>query len=153
MQERAAVSVTFVIEFEAQFLLVSRSGALGNFPNLWAFPGGKVEVGETLIEAVVRESHEETGLRLKKTGAFLDSYWFGNTVGAAFLVFAKSGNVRLSPELTAHRWVREESDLAKLSCIPGIHNHLVRAKEVIRRQEVVELEPLNLTPEKYLNQG
>jgi 8-oxo-dGTP pyrophosphatase MutT (NUDIX family) len=153
MQERAAVSVTFVIEFDAQFLLVSRSGALGNFPNLWAFPGGKVEVGETLIEAVMRESYEETGLRLKNEGAFLDSYWFGRTVGAAFLVFAKSGKVRLSPELTAHQWVKDESDLRTLSCIPGIYNHLVRAKEVIRRQEVVDLRPLNLTPGKYINQG
>lgn len=31
----------------------------------WSLPGGVLEVGETLAEAVVREAHEETGLRVR----------------------------------------------------------------------------------------
>lgn len=32
--------------------------------NLWGFPGGAVELGESLEEAVIREIFEETGLKI-----------------------------------------------------------------------------------------
>lgn len=33
----------------------------------WSLPGGKVEEGETIMEAVEREVKEETGLKVKST--------------------------------------------------------------------------------------
>lgn len=48
---------------DEKILLVKRKKA--PHKDLWAIPGGSVELGETLQEAVEREVREETGLEIK----------------------------------------------------------------------------------------
>jgi mutator protein MutT len=57
------VGVGGVVVRDGQALLIRR----GKPPLLgrWMIPGGTVEVGETLVEALVREMEEETGLRVE----------------------------------------------------------------------------------------
>lgn len=43
----------------AALLLTRRSSKLRNHPGQWAFPGGRVDEGETLIETALREMREE----------------------------------------------------------------------------------------------
>ena len=52
-----------VHDADGRLLLIRR----GHAPSagLWSVPGGRVEAGETEIEAVVREIAEETGLRVR----------------------------------------------------------------------------------------
>jgi 8-oxo-dGTP diphosphatase len=57
---RPQVAVGAVALHEDQLLLVRRGH--GPAAGLWSVPGGRVELGETLHEAVVREMSEETGL-------------------------------------------------------------------------------------------
>jgi 8-oxo-dGTP diphosphatase len=54
------LGVSAVVVHDGDLLLVQR----GHRPHLgeWALPGGRVEGGELLVEAVVRELREETGL-------------------------------------------------------------------------------------------
>ncbi|MDO6728074.1 NUDIX hydrolase [Cognatishimia sp. 1_MG-2023] len=49
-----------VVYHGGQFLLVQRGKDPGR--GLWGFPGGHVELGETGLEAAVRELQEETGV-------------------------------------------------------------------------------------------
>ena len=61
MIERAEVAVGAIVRRADELLLVRR----GHEPAAgeWSVPGGRVEPGELLMEAVVRELLEETGLR------------------------------------------------------------------------------------------
>jgi 8-oxo-dGTP diphosphatase len=57
---RPEVGVGAIVRRGTQLLLVRRGRDPGR--GLWSIPGGRVEGGETLAEAVVRELREETGL-------------------------------------------------------------------------------------------
>ncbi|MEL6921299.1 MAG: NUDIX domain-containing protein, partial [Pseudomonadota bacterium] len=59
---RIGVSVALVRRTDRAFLLVERAKPPAK--NMWAFAGGKVEFGETLEQAAVRELHEETAIAL-----------------------------------------------------------------------------------------
>jgi 8-oxo-dGTP diphosphatase len=69
--ERPLVGVGAVIVEKNRVLLIRRGTAplLGE----WSLPGGVLECGETLREAVVREAREETGL-VVETGEMLGVY-------------------------------------------------------------------------------
>lgn len=60
MTKRPIPAALAVVVRGSQLLLVRRS----NRPNagLWGFPGGKIELGETVMEAAIRELQEETGI-------------------------------------------------------------------------------------------
>jgi mutator protein MutT len=57
--------VVGIIERQGRILICRRkkeNAALGGY---WEFPGGKVETGETLTQALIREMQEELGLAVK----------------------------------------------------------------------------------------
>ena len=60
---RPELCVGAVVVHEGHLLLVQRGRPPG--VGLWSVPGGRVEPGETMAAAVVREIHEETGLRVE----------------------------------------------------------------------------------------
>lgn len=65
MTERTPVEVAVGVLLDAQgrFLLTSRpEGKV--YAGYWEFPGGKVEPGETVEQALRRELHEELGITI-----------------------------------------------------------------------------------------
>ena len=61
-----AVAVTNIVNAlllqRGKVLLAKRSVGRKTYPGCWSFPGGHVEKGETLNDALARELHEEVGL-------------------------------------------------------------------------------------------
>jgi len=108
-----------VVDEQGRILMQRRTDS-GN----WSLPGGVMEIGETIGEAVVREVREETGLEVELTG-ILGLYTDPGHVIAyddgevrqefviAFTAQPFGGQLRRSDESTEVRWVRM-SELAKM---------------------------------------
>lgn len=90
MRFNPEVTVAAIVEREGRFLVVEErvDGRL-----VINQPAGHLEDGETLMDAVVRETREETAWRLTPT-AFVGTYlWRNPDNGRTFLRFAFCGTV------------------------------------------------------------
>jgi 8-oxo-dGTP diphosphatase len=74
------VRATVICEKNRHILLVRKP------KSKWALPGGKVETGEAIAEAAIRELHEETGLNVDQL-LYIFELEAGNTRHHVFEAF------------------------------------------------------------------
>ena len=143
--------VTCTIYFKDKFLVIRRHDQAKKFGGTWGFPGGKVEVGETIAGALVREVKEETNLNLSDELLFLDSYYYGDSLGLHFAVTAKNDQVTCEPGVE-HKWLSTLAELQELPRIPGIDWH-IQMYEKLKDQKspLLSLADADYLPEKYIN--
>jgi 8-oxo-dGTP diphosphatase len=106
MTERAhpAVTVDGLVLVDEKLIAVRRRN--DPFRGMPALPGGFVELGETTLEAVVREVREETGLEtrmVRLVGVFSDPDRDprGHTVSIAYALEAIGGRLRAGSDAAA----------------------------------------------------
>ncbi len=112
-------------------LVIKRSKNEIAYPGKWAFPGGKVEPGERIIDTLKREVMEEAGLEIEDDKQFITDYTFvrpdgHNVVGFSFLVKAKSHNVKISKDFDDYKWISPE-ELINLDHIKGMEEEVREA--------------------------
>lgn len=125
MTDLPAVAVGAVIVEDDRLLLVERTAppATGK----WAVPGGRVEAGETLIEAVRREAAEEVGLEVE-VGPVA---WVGESIGDGsppgwhfvivdFWARRVAGAVRAGDDARRAEWVPVDA-LREWPIVPTMH--------------------------------
>jgi len=118
MTMSSRVIVVPVIRNDAGAFLICRMPPdRGVFPGLWGLPGGGIEPGETMLDALHREAREELGLTIVsadplffKEARHSKRYPDGSTqmVHMIFLLFdcrAAGGKVHLNEEFDAYAWV------------------------------------------------
>ncbi|MEQ9518028.1 MAG: CoA pyrophosphatase [Parvibaculum sp.] len=75
--KRAAVTIVVAPDDDkATFLLTRRAPRLSSHGGQWALPGGRLDAGETVIDAALRELEEEVGIAPQDTDllGILDEY-------------------------------------------------------------------------------
>lgn len=110
-EKKVIVNTRVIIpDLEKRVLLLKRASKIGN--GLWNVPGGKLEVGEKLLQCAYNEVLEETGLMVEE---FEDrkyifdeapkSKYDSNHYLTIFMVANKyNGDVRINSESSEYRW-------------------------------------------------
>lgn len=137
LQQQPKLGVSASIWRDGKVLLVERAKPP---KGIWAFPGGHVELGETLEQAATRELQEETGMSARFRGllGLYDVIRRDDTglvtvhyVIACYLGEAGPEQPVAASDAADARWVDPDS-LGGLMLAPNISTAIAKAKQLLR---------------------
>lgn len=110
--------VAAIIQKENKILATKRG--YGEFINMWEFPGGKIESGETKEQALVREIKEELNIEISVDKFAIDiEYQYPNfyLFMSCFMCSIKEGSIEFL-EHNGGKWITKE-ELNTLNWLPA----------------------------------
>ncbi len=110
--------VAAIVQKENKILATKRG--YGEFINMWEFPGGKIESGETKEQALVREIKEELNIEINVDKFAIDiEYQYPNfyLFMSCFMCSIKEGSIELL-EHNDGKWITKE-ELNTLNWLPA----------------------------------
>ena len=110
--------VAAIIQKENRILATKRG--YGEFINMWEFPGGKIESGETKEQALVREIKEELNIEISVDKFAIDiEYQYPNfyLFMSCFMCSIKEGSIEFL-EHNDGKWITKE-ELNTLNWLPA----------------------------------
>jgi ADP-ribose pyrophosphatase YjhB (NUDIX family) len=127
------LAVSAAIFRDGKVLLVRRARSPGK--GFYSLPGGRVEFGESLHEALHREVREETGLRIEIAGLagwreVLPDAGGGHYLIMSFAARWIANEPVLNEELDDFKWLRPD-DLGGLKLTGGLDEVLGSAQRLI----------------------
>lgn len=115
------IVLTGIIKCKDEYLLVQRSKDDDFLAGAWEFPGGNIEDGEVIIEALKREIFEEIGVTIDTKKAKLVNYYDKikekdrkyHYIELDFLIKTRTKNlkIKLSNEHDNYCWAKKDSEL------------------------------------------
>jgi 8-oxo-dGTP pyrophosphatase MutT (NUDIX family) len=121
------VSAAVIVDAEGRVLVVRKEGT-----TRFMQPGGKPEPGESAVQTLIRELHEELGLTLDESelqplGTFISAAANEpghRVVAAAFAASVDPAAVTVQAELAELRWITP-ADVSRLPLAPLSIEHLL----------------------------
>ena len=127
MEKKFYVAVKALVCYGRKFLLIKRTTeARGDYYH-WEFPGGRLEFGESPMQALKREINEETGLEVEKLillnawNSFKDECT--EIIGLTYICTANGDNVMLSKEHSDYEWFTYE-EMKDYNLVKGMSRQL-----------------------------
>ncbi len=74
MKPRLQIALALIVRGD-EILITRRPSTADHLPDVWEFPGGKVEASETPADAAIREAREEVGLTVEVIRALPPIEW------------------------------------------------------------------------------
>lgn len=104
------LNVATVLVEDGKILITQRAASKKYLPNLWHIPGGQIDSGETVEEALRREVKEELDLEIVRvladTAVTHDYIGHGDQKSRTLFILAKSsGQITLDFENQAYKYI------------------------------------------------
>lgn len=118
-------AVEIIIEHQGKYLICKRRQDLKVAPEIWNVPGGKVKFNESMLEAVIRETKEETNLDLTDIECIGYQFFNQSHQRLVYTYYARINDISNMQvdfnEFEDFTWVNEK-DLAQY---PTLNSHIV----------------------------